>query len=194
MNLLGTNSENDYKFRVSIRISIVTTDMWKSIHKTALTRDQIKIGNEPNNHPDFYFSNATTKLLEELIPEVIADLIPKSANPCTLNILPLNSDSKTVYDYIHLLLSLNQLQCLIVEGIMDHAIKFKGKMYLDSGEQLLIYIRDEGGVGKSKVVKAIEMGFILLNRRKELLISTPTNFAANGISRSIVHRVLEVNN
>ncbi len=67
-------------------------------------------------------------------------------------------------------------------------------MFLDSGEQLLIYIRGKGGVGKSRVVKAIEMSFILLSRRKELEISERTGSAANGIGGSTVHTVLDVNN
>ncbi len=37
LNLLGTDYENGRKLGVSIRISTATTDMWKSIHKTALT-------------------------------------------------------------------------------------------------------------------------------------------------------------
>ncbi len=83
---------------------------------------------------------------------------------------------------------------MIVEGILDHAIKFKGKIFLDSREQILIYIRVEGRVGKSRVMKVIEMGFILLSRRKELVISAPTGSAANGIVGSIVHTALGVDN
>ncbi len=83
---------------------------------------------------------------------------------------------------------------MTVKGILDHAIKFKGKMFLDFGEHLLIYSRVEGGVGKSRVMKVIEMGFILLNKRKKLVISAPTNSIANGISGSTVHTALDVNN
>ncbi len=84
---------------------------------------------------------------------------------------------------------------MIVEGILDHAMKFKGKMFLNSEKQLLIYIRGEGGVRKRRVVTAIEMGFILLStRRKELMISVPTSFAANGIGRSTMHIVLGIKN
>lgn len=59
---------------------------------------------------------------------------------------------------------------------------------------MLIYIKDEWGVGKSRVIKAIEMGFTLLSRRKELVISTPTSFAANRIGGSTVHTTLGVSN
>lgn len=47
---------------------------------------------------------------------------------------------------------------------------------------------------KSRVVKAIKMSFTLLGKRKELVISTFTRFAANSIGGSIVHIVLGVNN
>ncbi len=67
-------------------------------------------------------------------------------------------------------------------------------MFLDSKEQLLIYIRDERGVGKSKVVKAIKMDLILLRKRKKLEISMLTIFVANGICRITLHTVLAVNN
>ncbi len=124
----------------------------------------------------------------------MANLTPEPANHCILDILLPNSDSRALCDHIYLLLPLNQLQRLIVEGILDHAIKFKEKMFLDSGKQLLIYIRGERGVGKSRVMKVIEMGFILLSRRNELVISAPTGSAANSIGGSIVHIALGVNN
>ncbi len=67
-------------------------------------------------------------------------------------------------------------------------------MFLDSGEQLLINIRGEGGVGKSRVMKAIEMGLILLSRKKELRISASTGSAVNGIGGSTVYTALGINN
>ncbi len=82
---------------------------------------------------------------------------------------------------------------MIVNGILDHAIKFKEKMFFDSRKQLLIYIKREGRVRKSRVIKDIKMGFILLRRRKELVISVPTGSVVNGISGNIVHTVLDVN-
>lgn len=120
----------------------------------------------------------------------MVDLTPKLANPCTLDTLPPDSIYRAVCDHIYLLLLLNQLQCLIVEGILDHTIKFKRKMFLDSGEQLLIYIKGERRVGKSRVVKVIKIGFILLSRRKELVISAPTSFVVNDIDKSIVYTAL----
>ncbi len=76
------------------------------------------------------------------------------------------------------MLPLNKLQHLIVKSILNHAIKYKRKMYLDFGKQLLIYIKSERRVGK--VVKTIEMGFILFNKKKQFLISALTGSAANS--------------
>lgn len=56
-----------------------------------------------------------------------------------------------------------------------------------------MYVRGKDGIGKSRVVKAIEMSFALLGRRNELVISVSTGSAANRISRSIVHTSIEVN-
>ena len=42
-----------------------------------------------------------------------------------------NNNFKAICDQIYLLLLLNQLQYLVVEGILDHSIKYKGKMFLD---------------------------------------------------------------
>ena len=36
---------------------------------------------------------------------------------------------------------------------------------------MLLYIRGEGGVGKSRVVQALELGFNFLGRQAELVIS-----------------------
>lgn len=66
-----------------------------------------------------------------------------------LDVLPFNNNSKTICDCIYLLLSLNQLQDLIVEGILKYAIKNKGKMYFNLDQQLLIYIKDEKRVRKN---------------------------------------------
>lgn len=58
----------------------------------------------------------------------------------------------------------------------------------------MIYIRVEGGVGRSRIVKAIEMRFTLLKRRKKLIIFAATGFTANDVSRSTVHTTLKVSN
>ena len=60
-------------------------------------------------------------------------------------------------------------------------------MFLDLDKQLLLYIRDESGMGKNGVLNVIQIGFILLGRGYELVISVPTSSAVNGISGSMIH-------
>lgn len=107
LSLLDKNSEYDRKLEVSIRISIAITNIWKGIYKTALTGEQIEIDNKSDNYLDIYPSNATTGLPKELVSEVMANLTLEPANPRTLDILPPNSDFRTVCNHIPLLLSLN---------------------------------------------------------------------------------------
>ncbi len=49
LNLLGTGSRNSQDLGVNIGISPGTTDMWKSIHKAALTGEQAGVDNELDN-------------------------------------------------------------------------------------------------------------------------------------------------
>lgn len=107
LNLFGTDSENSSKLEVSIEISTTTTDMKKGIHKTALTGKQMERNNEPDIYLDFHPLNATIGLPRELILKVIVDLTFKLVNSYFLDILPPDNDSRTVCDYIYLLLSLN---------------------------------------------------------------------------------------
>ena len=81
---------------------------------------------------------------------------------------------------------------MTIKNILDHAIKNKGKMYLYIDQQILIYIRAEKEVQKSRVVKVIEMKFTLLSKKKNLVIFAHTGFAANEISKSTVYTTLEI--
>lgn len=67
-------------------------------------------------------------------------------------------------------------------------------MYLDLDQQLLIYIRVEKRVEKSKVIKTIEINFVLLNKRNELVISASISFTLNGIDGSMVHTAPKIYN
>ncbi len=59
-------------------------------------------------------------------------------------------------------------------------------------DQLLLYIRGEGGVGKSRVVHAIELGCNLLLRDSDLVITAPTDAAADNIGGSTIHTSLAI--
>ena len=105
---------------------------------------------------------------------------------------PMN-DCHALTNWIHQILPLNFLQQLIVKGVLRHVINAKNKPpSIDSSDQMLFYVRGAGGVGKNRVIKAIEMGFSLLQRREELIITAPTGAAASGIGGSTVHAAMGI--
>ena len=59
---------------------------------------------------------------------------------------------------------------------------------------MLIYIRRKRRARKNRVIKAIEILFTLLGKKKDLVISALTSFAVDEISRSTVHTAIGVNN
>lgn len=82
---------------------------------------------------------------------------------------------------------------MIVGEILDHAIKNKRKRVFQSNQQLLIYIGGKNRVGKNKGMNGIEIGFTLLERRNEFVISALTGSAVNRIGESIVHNTIRIN-
>lgn len=82
---------------------------------------------------------------------------------------------------------------MIVKAILDDVVKNKNKIYLDLDQQLLIYIKNEGKVGKIKVIQTIEIRFTFLGRRKKLEISASTIFVAYSIKKNMVHIALIIN-
>lgn len=97
----------------------------------ALIREQIK-KNEFNNLPgNDWISDKADTLLRQLIPIISRNLIPKARFSHFFNLLLRDGNSKTVYDHIHLLLLLNQLQYLTVKNILDYAIKNKRNMFFN---------------------------------------------------------------
>lgn len=53
-------------------------------------------------------------------------------------------------------------------------------------------MREERGVRQIYMIHALEMGFTLLNRRNELMISVSTGCAAEGIRRNTLHIALSI--
>lgn len=89
-------------------------------------------------------------------------------------------------------LLLNHLQRIVVEEALNHAIINKRRQCQDKCDQLLLYVRGEGGVGKSRVVKAIHLGFSFLKRRSELLIAAPTGAATANIGGATIYGALNI--
>lgn len=108
------------------------------------------------------------------------------------NIIAANTNCKAIIDYIHAVWLLNTLQHLVVERIFDYVIQNKGKLCVTREDQLLLYMRGEGRVGKSYVIYALEMTFTLLNRKNKLMISSLTGCLAEGIGGNTIHTALSI--
>ena len=131
--------------------------------------------------------------IEALEPVLISPSLP---NPILLqllyNISLANADCKAVANHINAVLPLNTLQRLVVEGVLDHVIQNKGRLYVIRENQLLLYVKGEGGVEKNRVIHVLEIGFTLLDKRNELMLSVPMEYAAEGIGGSTVHTALSI--
>lgn len=122
-----------------------------------------------------------------------SSLSDPSTSHALLNFLPVNADCKAAANYIYAVLPLNILQRLVVKGILDHVIKNKGRLCITRENQLLLYVRGERDMRKSRVINVLEMGFALLDTRNELVLSAPTGCAAESIGGSIIHTALSIN-
>lgn len=80
-----------------------------------------------------------------------------------------------------------------MEEILDHIIRNKKKLYIIREDQLLLYIRGEEKIGKSYIIHVLEMGFTLLDRKNELMLSISIGYAAKDIRRNIVYITLSIN-
>ena len=79
-----------------------------------------------------------------------------------------------------------------MKKVLDQVIRNKKRLCVTRENQLLLYIRGEVGVGKSCMIYMLEIGFILLDKRNELMLSAPTRCAAEDIRRSTVHIALSI--
>ena len=105
-----------------------------------------------------------------------------------------NPQACVLCDIIETWLLLNYLQRTVVEETLHNAITVGGNQCSERSQQLLLYVRGERGVGKSRVVKAIHMRFMFLERQSELLLAAPTGAAAANISGATVHGALSIDN
>ncbi len=87
---------------------------------------------------------------------------------------------------------MNEMQRLIVEKVFHCLGKISDFNCDWIEDQLLLYIRGQGGVGKSRVVYAIEMEYTLLSQNSDLVITAPTNTVADNIGGSTIHTSLAI--
>ncbi len=97
---------------------------------------------------------AATRFLEPLIDEI--EMSEELLTEVEYNRLSENPEVIILCDIIQDRLPLNHLQRVVVEEVLNHAILNKENQCHYRSEQLLLYVRGEGGVRKSRVVKAIQ--------------------------------------
>jgi helitron helicase-like protein/PIF1-like helicase len=103
-----------------------------------------------------------------------------------------NPTGTSVADLVRETLPLNEKQYLVVKKILTHAIQHHGKSTLEAEDQMLLAVAGEGGVGKTRVIQAVELGFELLQRKDEVLLLAPTGAAAYNIGGRTIHTALGI--
>ncbi len=139
----------------------------------------------PSSHLD-----SSTGILEPIISKI--EISEEHLTKVEFSRLGNNLQAIILYDIIQDRLLFNYLQRVVVEEVLNHAICNEGNQCHLRSDQLLLYVRGEGGVGKSRIVKAIYLGFSFLKRQKALLITAPTRAATAHIDGVTIHGVLNV--
>ena len=134
--------------------------------------------------------NPSIGILELIIDEI--EMSEEHLTKVEYNRLGENPQAVILCDIIQNQLPLNHLQMVVVEEALNHAILNKRNQCRHRSDQLLLYVRGEGGVGKSRVIKAIYLGFSFLKRQTELLIAAPTGAAAANIGGATIHEALSI--
>jgi len=63
---------------------------------------------------------------------------------------------------------------------------------MDADDQMLLAVAGEGGVGKTRVIKAVELDLELLRRKDEALLLAPTGAAAYNIRGRAIHTAVGI--
>jgi hypothetical protein len=89
---------------------------------------------------------------EENDPTILQQIERLGPNPTRLAVTQVIQDTLPLY----------YKQALLIRSVLDHAIQLAGNLTIEAGNQLLLYTASEGGTRKSQVIKAIELGYMLL--------------------------------
>lgn len=109
LNILEPDLQIRYKLNVKTEISIIRTDLWKSIHKKAFMGDKAKVNKDLNNGSTYnHSSNIITSLIKRLKLILTTKFTARSITSHLLDILTSNSNSQRVCNYIYLSLLLNE--------------------------------------------------------------------------------------
>jgi hypothetical protein len=88
---------------------------------------------------------------------------------------------------------LNEKQRLVVERVLSGTLAWATHPYNASRrDQQLLYVRGEGGVGKSQIIKAIVAAMDLIHRKDEVILMAPTGAAADNIRGNTYYTALGI--
>lgn len=110
--MLGINNSIFQHLGIRSNVSNNTRNLWKRVQKSSLDENQDNIDeNEEQDQYCFGFLSQKTDAVSGILKPVIANIILLNGTPDMFTIRPLtpNADCKTVCNYIHYLLSLNNL-------------------------------------------------------------------------------------
>ncbi len=96
------------------------------------------------------------------------------------------------YNTIHIIFQINKIQWLIVEEFLHRIIITTILNYIWKKSQLLFYIQREGRVGKIRVVKGIELGFLLFFCRVDLVFAALIRVVTSNIEGSMIYTCLGI--
>ncbi len=134
--------------------------------------------------------NSLTGILEPIIGKM--EMSKEHLTKIKSSRLGNNSQAIILCDIIQGRFSLNYFQRVVVEEVLNHTILNEGNQCHYKSDQLLLHVRRDGRVGKSRIVKAIYLGFSFLKRRKKLLIAAPTRAATANIDGATIHEALNI--
>jgi hypothetical protein len=104
-----------------------------------------------------------------------------------------NPTSTILTNLICKVIPLNKKQQIITERVLSEALCWANYPYdATKQEQTLLYIRGEGGVSKSQVIKGIEAGIDLIYHKHKIILMALTGAAADQIGRNTCHTSLSI--
>ncbi len=156
----------------------------------------IKVDSDMDMDYDHHKSNSSGHLdssmgiLEPIMDKI--EILEKIFNQSSIQPPWQKSKAIILYDIIYNRLPLNHLQRVVVEEVLNYAILNKVNQCHLRSDQLLLYVRREGGVGKNRIIKAIHLGFSFLKKRKKLLIIALIRAVIAKIGGATIYKALNI--
>jgi len=79
---------------------------------------------------------------------------------------------------------------LIVRKVLNHAIQQHEHTAVDAQNQMLLYVDGEDETGKFQIIKAIKLGYELLQWKNKVILMALTDVASYNIGERTIHTAL----